>query len=118
MNALRTLRSRPGFPRPFLWALCLALLLPVAQLAASWHAMSHVGVEWGEAGKAKHALHVTHCDLCITAAVVGGGAPYGEPPRWVPAAVRHDMPHVVRVAFRAATRRHAYLSRAPPFASR
>ncbi len=56
------------------WLLWLALLLPIAQAMADVHALSHLG-DRQEAGVA----HLAHCDLCLTAANLGAGAPAAAP---------------------------------------
>jgi len=100
------------------WAWALALLLPLAQLAASWHALSHVAFEGDAAATVKRTLHIGHCDLCLTAAAVGDGPSAVQPLVFVPMALRHVRPNGVSIAVRVASRLAAYLSRAPPVASR
>jgi hypothetical protein len=53
------LAFRPGPPtqRRFTWLLWLALLPPMAQAAANWHAFSHTGRETRGEPKGKQAPH-------------------------------------------------------------
>ena len=93
------------------------LLLPVAQVAASWHALSHAGMNAPGARDAQHAPHVTHCDLCLTGAAIDTGAPLAEALWLAAGVVGHELPRAVLVTVWAASVAHAYLSRAPPIAS-
>ena len=104
--------------RHFVWLLWLALLLPTAQAAASWHALSHAMLDARGAGDAKHAPQLHHCDLCLTAATISGGAPAGEPPSLKPVALRHELPRLTLIPLWVASPARPYLSRAPPLASR
>ena len=110
-------RSRAVLRHRFAWLLWLALLLPAAQAAASWHALSHAMLDPGSAGDAKHAPP-HHCDLCLTAASINGGAPAGEPPSLKPVALRHEQPRFAFATRWMASPARAYLSRAPPLVSR
>ena len=110
-------RFRTVSQRRFTWLLWLALLLPVAQLAASWHVVSHVGSEAGGEAAGKQAAHPTHCDLCLTAAAIGSGAPVASVPALVHPAVRHVAPSIAFVGVWLASPARAYRSRAPPVAS-
>lgn len=112
-HPLRSLR--PG--RRFAWLLWLGLLLPVAQAAAMCHAVSHLrGAISGEADE-KGTPHASHCDLCLTAASIAGGALISETPVFSPPTLRHRAP-VARLAGGWLARPiRAYRSRAPPFAS-
>ena len=96
------------------WLLWLALLLPVAQIAANWHLHTHGAAEAaGQTGN-KPLLQHAHCDLCLTAVgVVGGAAP--------PSAVAASFPRVGReapqgelAAVLLAPAPPVYQSRAPP----
>jgi hypothetical protein len=111
-------RFRTAPQRHFVWLLWLMLLLPVAQVTASWHALSHAGVEAGAARDPQHAPHAAHCDLCLTAAAVDGGVPLVASPSLTPEAIRHALPRAALAAFWVASPAQAYLSRAPPIASR
>jgi hypothetical protein len=100
------------------WLLWLALVLPTAQAAASWHALSHAMLDPGSAGDAKHAPPPHHCDLCLVAASISGGALAGEPPSLTPVALCHRLPRFTLLTLWVASPARPYLSRAPPLASR
>ena len=124
---MQSLRSRPAFQRYFMWLLCLAFLLPVAQVTAAWHGLSHASADAGlnasgvasgatkEASDAKRSLpHQTHCDLCLTASAVSGGALPGTSPAFVPSVDGHPAPQTLSAEVWVAASAHAYRSRAPP----
>ncbi|MBC7484070.1 MAG: DUF2946 family protein [Rhizobacter sp.] len=114
------LRPRPSIPRRFTWLLWLALLLPMAQVAANWHAFSHTGRETSSDTRGepngKQAPHFSHCDLCLTAAAVTGGALAAAPTVLPIPALRHQAPQSVFASVWLALTALAYLSRAPPLA--
>lgn len=116
MNAA-THRTAPR--RRLAWLLWLALLLPLAQAAASWHALSHVQIDVSESGNpdGKQALHQAHCDLCLTVSAVTGGALPGHSTSAPLTAIRHATPLLAGVSASIAAEARAYRSRAPPFAS-
>ncbi len=116
--AMHAHRSRTAPQRRFVWLLWLALLLPAAQAAASWHALSHALSDAVGAGDSKHAPPLHHCDLCLTAASIGGSAPAGAPPALKAVALRHELPRFAVFTRWVASPARAYLSRAPPLASR
>jgi hypothetical protein len=98
--------------------LWLALLLPVAQLTAGWHELSHLqqGPTADDAGK--QGLHLRPaCDLCLSAAVVAGGGPlpHGEHPAVL--AFVDELPRLLWRGLRALPLALVYRSRAPPFRS-
>lgn len=99
------------------WLLWLALLLPFAQAAANWHALSHVQADAAGDRDGKQSLHLAHCDLCLTAAAVTGGAPAAPPTALALRAVRHEAPSQAVATERVAAPVRRYLSRAPPFVS-
>ncbi len=116
--AMQPSRLRSSWPRRCLaWLLWLGLLVPVAQAAAMCHALTHVRDAVGNSGPDKSAPHASHCDLCLAAAAIAGGAPTSEAPRLAAPTMRHETPrsHVVGVWLALPVR--AYRSRAPPFAS-
>ena len=94
------------------------MLLPVAQFAATWHGYSHVEVQAGARGQDKQAPHAAHCDLCLTAAAVSGGALIGTAPKTPGPAARHALPQAAADSVWPAFPPLAYLSRAPPHAPR
>jgi len=114
---------RPRFVRPSLrrglgWLLGLALLLPMAQLASAWHGVAHLRAEAAADDGGKQAQGAAHCELCLLAAAVGGGAlPSPSPSLALPSA-RHAAPAPAAVALRAAPPALAYRSRAPPLSLR
>jgi hypothetical protein len=69
------------------WLLWLALLLPIAQALAGVHALSHVGDRQDDG-----IAHLVHCDLCLTAADLGAGAPTAEPPTLAAGQATHAVP--------------------------
>lgn len=69
------------------WLLWLALLLPIAQAMAGVHALSHVGDRQDDG-----IAHLVHCDLCLTAADLGAGAPAAEPPLLAASPAVHAAP--------------------------
>lgn len=112
------LRLRPPTPRRFTWLLWLALLLPMAQAAANWHAFSHTGRETSSDTRGepngKQAPHLSHCDLCLTAAAVAGGALPVAPTALPIPGLRHQAPQAAFTSVWLALTVLAYLSRAPP----
>jgi len=114
----------------FGWLLGLLLALPLAQTAATWHELSHLGgsaEEVGESGKwpepASHdgnsLPHHGACSLCLMAAAIGaGGLPAMAPvlPFVVPD-IRLARIFAVETAARAVPPAAAYRSRAPPRAA-
>lgn len=95
--------------RRLLWSLLFTLLLPLAQVAAAAHELSHL-----RPAESKSAPLAIQCDQCaVAAAVSGGGAPSAAPPlatvEWHGAepAGRLAAPHAIE-------RFVAFSSRAPP----
>src|SRR5947209_3614455 len=97
--------------RRFLFAMLLALVLPLAQFAAAAHEVSHVRAQLAD----KSAPAALHCDVCANAAGLTGGAAAPEPAVFIhaPSPSEHicwqlpDAPDVERIPL--------FLSRAPPF---
>jgi hypothetical protein len=108
---------RPLAPRHFVWLLWIALLTPIAQTTAAWHALSHARLDAVHAGDGKQALHETRCDLCFAGAALNGGAIPREPPFLPHSTALHDAPSADSSRFRVALHERLYESRAPPFAS-
>jgi hypothetical protein len=98
----------------WLW---LALLFPVAQVAAAAHELSHVRAEAGDGVDGKQAAHLAHCDLCPVAAAILAAPPAADR---VPASddlhAAHGLPRRPDAGM-GITPPAAYLSRAPPPAS-
>lgn len=110
--------SPPIQRRRFAWLVWLGLLLPVAQVAAAGHALSHTRPESPREGEGKQAPNQAHCETCLVAAAIGGGAPLGKPQTLTSPALRHQVPHAVFADVWLALPVPAYRSRAPPDASR
>ena len=108
------LRSRILGRRHLAWLLWLAFLLPLAQGVAAAHAVSHADVRGDVDGK---ALHGSHCDLCLSAAAVVGGALPGHAPALRVPAAEHEAPQESSIGAWVAAPAHRYRSRAPPFAA-
>ena len=108
-------QPKPFMQRHMAWLLWLALLLPLAQTAASWHILSHANSEPANALDDQQAVHQAHCELCLSAASLIGGAPLASlPSLFHPRAMAEVLAANVRsVASMPAAR--AYESRAPPF---
>ncbi|WP_457320102.1 hypothetical protein [Roseateles sp. P5_E11] len=92
------------------WLLWLALLLPLAQAMAGVHALSHVGSDRQDDGIA----HLVHCDLCLTAADLGAGAPVAEPVVLAVGSATHAAPLVARGGVPRAVSLGLPPARAPP----
>jgi hypothetical protein len=103
--------------RSLVWLLGLALLLPVAQLTATWHGFSHIAAASSAPDDERQAAHATHCDLCLTAAAVAAGALPGTGSVAIFAPVQLEAPQFAFSGIRAALTAPAYRSRAPPLAS-
>ena len=104
--------------RRLAWLLWFALLVPIAQLGAAWHSLSHDRPDAIRAIDVKKAATQTHCDLCLSAAAIGSGAPLAETPVWAARAAVHALPQAAVVDVWLALTARAYRSRAPPFAPR
>ncbi|PZP28365.1 MAG: hypothetical protein DI603_19570 [Roseateles depolymerans] len=78
MNARRLARG---------WLLWLALILPIAQAMAGVHAFSHLSERQGDG-----IAHLVHCDLCVAAAHLAGGAPPPAALPSLPEAARPVLP--------------------------
>jgi len=103
--------------RSRLWLVWLALLLPAAQAAATWHTFS-VAPACSADPHGRAALHSAHCDLCLTAAALSGSASPAVAPDTPCTAGRHESPQTMSGAARSAPAAWAYRSRAPPPALR
>ncbi len=108
-------QHKPFMQRHMAWLLWLALLLPLAQTAANWHVLSHVNSGQASEPDEQQTIHQAHCELCLSAAALTGGAPLVSLPNlFHPRAMAEVLAANVRsVASMPAAR--AYESRAPPF---
>ena len=102
---------RPFMTRRLLLALLLALVLPLAQVAAAAHELTHVRAALQD----KSSPTPAHCDLCVVAAAVTGGGAAAHALVVLHAPAVAEQP--TWVALVPATRDPAtpFLSRAPPF---
>lgn len=107
-------RSRRHVARRFAWLLWLGLLLPVAQLAAATHALSHARQAATRDEPNPQAPHLAHCDLCLTAAAIGGAAPAGPVAAIVVSSSGSTQPDSVADTPHDAAPILAYRSRSPP----
>lgn len=95
--------------------LALALLLPLGQVASTWHLLSHLHGD--QRSGQTDADRDDHCDLCIAAAAVLGGAPGAQPVVMLaPSPLPNPQPVVDAPTLWSSLIRCPYLSRAPPVA--
>ena len=92
------------------WLLWLALLLPIAQAMAGVHALSHASSDRQGDG----IVHLVHCDLCLTAANLGAGAPVAESVAAAAGTATHAAPRVARGGTPRAVSLGLPPARAPP----
>jgi len=92
------------------WLLWLALLLPIAQAMAGAHALSHATAERSSDG----IVHLAQCDLCLTAADLGAGAPVALPPALLIGDAAHAAPLAARGGAPRAVSFGLPPARAPP----
>jgi hypothetical protein len=112
---MQAAQDKPFMQRHMVWLLWLALLLPLAQTAAGWHVLSHLSSGQAAEPDEQQAVHQAHCELCLSAAALIGGAPLASLPNlFHPRVMAEVLAADVRsVASMPAVR--AYESRAPPF---
>lgn len=94
------------------WAVwfVLALALPLAQVGAFAHGLSHLDTD----GASKHAVHGQACDQCVASAGVIGTAPTSAPPSPFQSGLGHAAPAIAGRPAQAKAPALAYHSRAPP----
>lgn len=107
-------RPPPATRRRLVWLLWLALLLPLAQALSLGHGLSHVVQAAGTGDDGKAAPHALHCDLCLAAQAVTGGAPPADAPGLLPGTAVHVAPRAAADSVAPAPLALAYRSRAPP----
>ena len=95
--------------------LAAALLLPVAQTAATRHVLSLACVDQGEV-HGKPYSHPAHCDFCLSAAGLSSGAATGEAASLPRPVSLHEAPSALSTRILSALAALAYRSRAPPTA--
>ena len=115
---MRASTFNPLLRQRWAWLFLLALLLPIAQSAAICHGYQHVQVELGEHQKGQALAQAAHCDLCLIAATVAGGAWWSGPPGLPILRAGHALPPLAHGSVWQALPMLAYLSRAPPAAPR
>jgi predicted MFS family arabinose efflux permease len=102
-------------PGRLAWLLALALLLPLTQTVASAHLLSHVNAQPTGEADGKSALHAEHCDLCLTAGAVLGGALPTHSLSPTPILLSLAVPAAQAGSVWLAPPPQPYQSRAPPF---
>jgi hypothetical protein len=107
-------RLRSSSRQSWAWLLWLAFFLPLAQTAATWHVYSHVKEEAGGHAHEQHAPSLAHCDLCLTAAALSGGALVGGNDVLPLVAAQEVVPQDPVASVWRALPALAYQSRAPP----
>jgi len=112
---MRAFHIRCGPRRHLAWLLSVALLLPIAQTAATWHVLSVACVDRGDV-HGKPLSHPLRCDFCLTVAGLGSGAATGAPAPSAHPVALHESPASVSSRIVSALPAWAYRSRAPPFA--
>ncbi|WP_431275797.1 hypothetical protein ACQ858_05745 [Variovorax ureilyticus] len=108
--------------RRFAWVLWVMLLLPVAQAAALWHSVSHAAqaaqaIQPGTPTPDEPLSQPAHCDLCLLAASIHGGALPSAPIPLPHPTARHEAPLTAFAASWQGSPAHPYRSRAPPASS-
>ncbi|SCK48581.1 hypothetical protein VAR608DRAFT_4823 [Variovorax sp. HW608] len=98
------------------------LLIPVAQAASLWHGVSHVApavqaVQQGAPTPDGPLSQADHCDLCLMAATIHGGALPSAPILLPHPPARHEAPLAAFAAGWPGSPAHPYRSRAPPASS-
>lgn len=97
------------------WLLWLALVLPLAQTAATWHALSHTRATIAAGDEDQPASHAAaQCDLCLAASAVAGGALAAAPHALPVSSAMEARPLLAARPERHSPVALAYQSRAPP----
>lgn len=102
--------------RRLAWLLALVLLLPLAQAAANCHLLSHIRADPSNQSVGDQAIHVYHCELCLTAVALTGGAPPVQSITLAPVVNQAETPRSQARVVRFVPPQRLYESRAPPFA--
>jgi hypothetical protein len=112
-----TTSINPILRQRFAWLLWLAMLLPLAQGLAGWHAQTHWNSDRSGRSEEQHGTPDKLCDLCVIAAAVTGGAALDNAPALSPCSTPHAAPTAHADSMWCAPHLAAYQSRAPPAAS-
>ena len=115
-----TTSINPVLRQRFAWLLWLAMLLPLAQAVAGWHAQAHWNLDRSDRTDRSGDQHGTPgklCDLCVIAAAVTGGAAVDNAPPLAHPATPHAAPTAHVDGTWRASALAVYQSRAPPTAS-
>jgi len=115
-----TTSINPVLRQRFAWLLWLAMLLPLAQGVASWHAQVHWNLDRPDRTSRSEDQHGTPgklCDLCVMAAAVTGGAAIDNAAPLSHPSAPHAAPTQHADSAWQAPVPAAYQSRAPPAAS-
>lgn len=111
---MRAICPQPLLYRSLSWLVWLAMLLPTAQSAATWHAYSHGLQDANGQQEDRQAPHTDHCSLCLTAAGMSCGALLAAQPSLPVSTARFELPQIAADSVWLAPATQAYLSRAPP----
>jgi len=95
------------------WLLAAALLLPVAQTAATWHVLSRACLDQADS-HGKPYSHPARCDFCLTAASLSSGAANTASASLPHPVGLHEVPPPAPTFLLSASAALAYRSRAPP----
>jgi len=112
---MRAFHIRCGPRRHLAWLLSAALLLPIAQTAATSHLLSLACVDRGDV-HGKPLSHSLRCDFCLTVAGLSSGAANSAPAQSAHPVALHESPASISSRIVSALPTWAYRSRAPPFA--
>jgi hypothetical protein len=118
LRAMMTLSHSHLSRRRLALLLWLVLLLPLGQMTATVHMLSHVHSGQADGDEGTQGLHEDHCDLCATAATLLAGAPVATTPLALPVSARHEAALVVLHDIVWSAPAAAYNSRAPPVSLR
>lgn len=117
LEVMGAIRRRSSFRRGIAWLFCLALLVPLAQSVATMHGYSHVGATADGHRDGDLAPQASHCDLCLTAAALAGGALPAGTSDFVFLAGPEPVPREADAPTGQGRLALGYLSRAPPSSS-
>jgi hypothetical protein len=111
---MRLLRLHKSSHSHFAWLLCLALMLPLAQVTATAHLLMHVHMSGSVSTDAKPVLSADHCNLCLSSQTVMSGAPLVQAVGATVIVARFALPRPNSTSFEKLGATRPYQSRAPP----